>query len=222
MKISTLLIAASLVAAAGSANAANLIVNGGFNNGNTVSAPGGGFATLGTGSTAMNGWTVSSGNIDWIQGYWQSADGDGYSVDLNGNNPGAISQTINTVAGRTYNLTFDMSANPDSTVDSTRVAIIGAGGSTIGTADYTLTPSNSKSNMLWQDESFSFVADSSSTVISFTSGSTDGDCCYGAAIDNVGVAGVPEPATWALSILGVGLVGMSLRRSAKTRLIQTA
>ena len=97
MKISTLLIAASLVALAGSANAANLIVNGGFNNGNTVAAPGGGFSTLTSGSTAINGWTVSTGDIDWIQGYWQSADGDGYSVDLNGNNPGGVSQTIATV-----------------------------------------------------------------------------------------------------------------------------
>jgi choice-of-anchor C domain-containing protein len=221
MKISTLLIAASLVAAAGSANAANLIVNGGFNNGQTVSAPGGTFATLGTNSTAMNGWTVTSGDIDWIQGYWQSADGDGFSVDLNGNNPGAISQTINTVAGQSYQLTFAMSANPDSTVDSTRIAVIGANG-TIGSASYTLTAANSKSNMLWTTETFDFVANSSTTAISFTSGSVDGDCCYGAAIDNVAVAGVPEPATWALSILGLGLMGMALRRSAKTRLTQTA
>jgi len=212
MKISTLLIAASLVTAAGSANAADLIVNGGFNNGGTVAAPGGGFTTLGSGSGAMTGWTVSGGDIDWIRGYWQSADGDGFSVDLNGNTPGAVSQTINTVSGQTYHLTFDLSANPDSTVDSTRVAVLGANGSTIGTADYTLTPANSKANMLWQGQTFDFMANSGTTVISFTSGNTVGDCCYGAAIDNVAVAGVPEPATWGLMTLGVGLAGFALRR----------
>jgi len=211
--LKSLLVAGSLLAIAGSASAANLVVNGGFNNGATVGAPGGGFATLGTGSNAITGWSIVGGNVDWIQGYWQSSDGDGFSVDLNGNNPGAIAQTISTVVGQFYSLTFDMSGNPDNFQGETRVAVIGAGGVTIGSASYTLTGANTKANMLWQSEIFNFTATSTSTEIRFTSGNGGVNCCYGAAIDNVAVGnGVPEPATWGLLIVGFGGVGALARR----------
>ena len=212
----TIALAGALLAAtvlAGSASAAtNLISNGGFNNGGTVGEPGGGFATLGVGSGALTGWSIDAGDIDWIQGYWQSSDGDGYSVDLNGNHPATISQTIATVAGRSYTLTFDMSGNPDNFRGDTRIAVLGANGGTIGSANYSLTGANSKANMLWAGQSFSFVANSTSTKISFASGNGGDNCCYGAAIDNVGVAGVPEPAAWGLMILGFGAAGATLRR----------
>ena len=211
--LKSLLVGASFLAIAGSASAANLIANGGFNNGASVAAPGGGFATLGTGSGAISGWDIVGGNIDWIEGYWQSSDGDGFSVDLNGSGPGAIAQTINTVAGQSYTLTFDMSGNPDAFLGETRIAIIGAGGTTIGSATYTLTGANNKANMLWQSEIFNFTATGATTEIRFTSGNGGDNCCYGGAIDNVAVgAGVPEPATWGMMIAGFGGIGALARR----------
>src|SRR5688572_16530500 len=166
-----LLIGSAALAIAGPAGAVELIVNGGFNNGGTVAEPTGGFATLGVGNTSINAWDIDAGTIDWIQGYWQSADGDGYSVDLNGNSPASISQSISTLAGQSYILRFAMSGNPDNFRGETRVAVIGADG-TIGSATYTLTAANTRANMLWAEQTFGFTATDSSTIISFTSGNT--------------------------------------------------
>src|SRR5688572_4185382 len=89
---------AGAMAVAGSAGAVELITNGGFADG--ANPAGGGFQTVSGGE--IPGWMVLDGNLDWIKGYWQSSDGDGYSIDLNGSSPGSIGQTINTVLGKLY------------------------------------------------------------------------------------------------------------------------
>jgi choice-of-anchor C domain-containing protein len=207
----TLLAGAALVATfalAGSASAAELIVNGHFRNGDTP-APGG-FITVGTGfadASLIPGWDVLDGNVDWITGYWAGSDGDGYSIDLDGYfSHATIGQTISTVAGHTYNLTFDIAANPD--YAGMRVAVVGANGSTIGTENYNLVGGG----FVWEGRSLNFTANSDSTLITFASGDSAENCCFGAAIDNVSVMAVPEPATWALMITGFGGAGAMLRR----------
>ena len=45
-----------------------------------------------------------------------NADEGSRSIDLNAFNPGSISQTIATVPGQTYNVSFAMSGNPDANV----------------------------------------------------------------------------------------------------------
>lgn len=195
---------AGALAAAGSASAVELVTNGGFAGPNP---PNGTFQTV-TGGT-IPGWTVLSGNVDWIKGYWESSDGDGYSVDLNGGTQGAIGQTITTVIGKLYILRFDISGNPDNFYGQTRVAVIGANGD-IGSASY-LVDSNSRADMQWEGRKLAFVANSTSTQITFTSDNGGANCCWGAAIDNVSVA-VPEPGVWALMIMGFGGAGAMLRR----------
>src|SRR5450631_2855770 len=100
----------SATASPGSA-AVNLVTNGSFENG-TGDAGFGGFTTLGGGATNITGWTVTGGSIDWIHGYWPAADGT-HSIDLNGNSVGGMEQTISTVAGQGYKMTFWISGNPD-------------------------------------------------------------------------------------------------------------
>jgi choice-of-anchor C domain-containing protein len=205
--------AAAGLLVAGSAQAA-AIVNGGFADGEI--APNGSFQTVGVSTGVIPGWSVVSGNVDWIRGYCQSSDGDGFSVDLNGDAPGAIAQTIATVAGQTYHLTFDMSANPDIGSD-TRVILANTGGDpTTFTYSFTVGP-NSRSSMNWVSQSLDFTATGSSTQIEFASGSTD-QCCYGAAIDNVAISGgaVPEPASWALMLTGFFGMGSVLRRQRQS------
>src|ERR1700730_17938460 len=89
------------------ANAA-IVVNGSFEDG--TNQPGAGsFATIPGSSSSIAGWSVI-GSVDWINGYWQASD-QTHSVDLNGTALGGVQQIINTVAGQTYRVTFDLSAN---------------------------------------------------------------------------------------------------------------
>jgi choice-of-anchor C domain-containing protein len=213
MTFKTNLMAAAVAAAtlviAGSAGAAT-IVNGGFVG---PSAPDGGFQTVGVSTGVIPGWTVSSGNVDWIKGYWQSSDGDAFSVDLNGTTPGAISQTIDTVIGQTYTLTFDMSGNPDNGSDL-RLLLADTGGAATTFAYNLDVSTNSHSNMNWTPQSLNFTATGAATTITFASGAGGANCCFGAAIDNVAIANaVPEPSSWALMLTGFLGVGTVLRRS---------
>ena len=91
------------LAVGGAAHAANLVTDGDF------SSPSGGptFTTYAAGSS-FDGWSVTSGSVDLIGGYWQAPTPGGGSVDLDGNAPGAISQSIATGTGEyTLWLPFD-------------------------------------------------------------------------------------------------------------------
>src|ERR1700729_1013381 len=72
--------------------AANLIQDGNFDNpvaGNpfdTISAPN----SFGAG----NVWNVTSGSVDVIGNYWQTAPTGAHTVDLDGNSPGGINQSF--------------------------------------------------------------------------------------------------------------------------------
>ena len=128
-------------------------------------------------------------------------------------NPDSLTQTVNLVAGKTYNIGFDYYApangiaNPfDATlaflIDGLPVGGVLTAGSGSGTAAQT-----------WFNFGTSFVAAASgpaSLTFEFRGlGSTAADF----AIDRVyAVAAVPEPAAWGMMIGGFGLVGMAIRR----------
>ena len=91
---------------------AELVTNGSFETGPSVASA---FVTLTATDTSINGWTVSSGDIDYIGGsspYWSAADGSA-SLDMNGTQQGTIDQTLTTVAGQQYTLSFYAGPNPD-------------------------------------------------------------------------------------------------------------
>lgn len=84
----------------------NIAADGQFMQGTVAST-----STVYTSGQSLGGWTVSSGSVDLINDLWQRSPSGGRSVDLDGSTPGAITQTLTTVAGNTYQVRFVMSAN---------------------------------------------------------------------------------------------------------------
>ena len=198
----------AITAFGASAASAASVVNGSFERG-VGDAGLGGFSTLGGGSTSIFGWTVTGGSVDWINGYWQAPDGT-HSIDLNGVSVGGVEQSIATTAGQQYLLSFQMSGNPD-IGSGTRTMQVGAGGAS-APYSYTFTVGpNGHSNMNWVTDTLRFTATGPTTLISFAS-TSNGNCCWGPALDNVSISAVPEPTTWAMMFLGMGLIGVAARR----------
>jgi choice-of-anchor C domain-containing protein len=152
-------------------------------NGSFEDGPGeiGAFITLTAGSTAITGWTVVSGSIDLIGSYWDASDGD-RSIDLNGSEPGAISQVFDTEPGALYQIFFDMAGNPDG-VQSLKVLVVSAD-STASEYEFNST-GKTNTEMGWTEISFIFQASSDSTTLEFASISPDS--AFGPALDNVRV-----------------------------------
>jgi choice-of-anchor C domain-containing protein len=194
---------ATSLALAFSANAAT-ILNGSFEDG---TAPGG-FTTVGAGETAITGWTVGGNSVDYIGSYWTAQDGS-RSIDLAGNGIGMISQTLATIAGQAYRVSFWVARNPDGGLNP-RTGFVGWNGSN---SQFSFNnPNSTLTNMGWEQRSFTFAATGTSTTLSFAADPATSAGAFGAALDNVVIAAVPEPATWLMLILGFGLVGGAMRR----------
>lgn len=205
----TLLVAAAAAAMLpGTANAAGF-VNGSFESG---IGPGS-FTTVGGGNTtSISGWKVTGASVDYIGSYW-TAQNLSRSIDLNGDGQGGIEQTFDTVANTIYTVSFWLAGNPDG-APVTKTVQVGATGAM--NTNFTFNSAGiTKSNMGWTNYTYSFVAQGPSTTLSFASLDAG---FYGAALDNVSVsAAVPEPAAWAMMIIGFGLVGGAMRRRSNAR-----
>lgn len=197
----------ALAFSGGAASAAS-IVNGSFETGPTPGA----FLTLGTGDTSITGWTVSAGTIDYIGTYWTAQDGV-RSIDLAGNSPGALSQSFATNIGQTYRITYWIGRNPDGGVNP-RTGYIDVGG---GQTQFLYSGSGTRADMQWQQEFFNFTATGATTTLTLAADPQTAGQFFGPAIDNISIALVPEPAAWALMIVGFGIVGGALRRNGPRR-----
>ena len=136
-----------------------------------------------SGSTAIAGWSVTSGSVDWIQPPVWAAQSGTYSLDMNGNGPGEIAQSFATVSGTTYLVQFYLAANtyPWGTTTVTLSANATGGSS----ASYTV---NVVPTVNWTLQSYTFTATGAATTLTFAGDPNSG--ASGPALDNVSVSAV--------------------------------
>ena len=171
-----------------------------FTNFDSVSVPNGSYIIVPT----VEGWTATAGDGIEIQNH---AAGDPFSetnlVELDSNNNSAMSRSID--AG-TYTLTFQYSARPNVAADSNGIDVL-----INGVSIFNVT-GDGGSGTHWMGQTVTFGVNDTSILTFAAIGTSDS---LGGYLDDIGLTGVPEPATWALMIGGFGLVGAAARRRTR-------
>jgi hypothetical protein len=141
--------------------------------------------------------------------YFLCAPGQGDCVDLdgstgNGNDPAGILQSKALVGAGTYTLSFDLQGNERGAAAQTTVVTLGA------TPIASIKLGSSDPYKLY---SYTFTT-TASGYLTFTEHGPvpQGSDQQGNVLDNVVLSsGVPEPAAWALMLVGLGAMGVALR-----------
>ena len=189
---------------------------------------GGGVSVLNYASFAN--WDVT-GQVDLVKepGYGITCN-TGSCVDLDGTTgPGqiAMKNAYSFNAGDTVNFTFDISGNQrggpgdnltfgftfGGLTQINNVDFWGTNFGSLNVSSYSNAFGPLSSSYPWTSYTISFVAANAGNVKFFLG--TDSADNVGILIDNVSLSiggAVPEPATWAMMIMGFGLAGSALRR----------
>lgn len=195
---------------------ANLIQNGGFES--PLVTPGG-YSQYNSGDTFDGGWVVGGHDIDLVSSTYAesgivfNSNSGLASIDLTGGgNTGAnsVSQIIPTSTGMRYTISFYVGRAQSSTTSSyTGPASILL---SVGDVNQTFTNSNVlDGGIQWTLFTTSFVAQGSSTTVTFTNQTTGISNLAG--LDDVNVTAAPAPG--AMAVFGLGLLGRARRRSRR-------
>ena len=172
----------------------NLLTNGSFEQ---PAISGAFVANLNSG---IDNWSITGTNVDIIRSLWSASEGQ-QSIDLNGSGPGGVEQSLNTVAGMSYTVAFDLSKNSGEGSSSAAIQVSADGQSAV----HTFSGASTSSDMLWEARSFSFVADNTSATLNIVSQSPSAS---GPALDNVRLwaNGVSAQAGVATLVQGLSVV----------------
>jgi hypothetical protein len=198
-------IAAATVAPA---HAANLIVNGGFEASNSQTSTPPGWTNIGHADGVISYAAFGTPAYDGLNYY----DIGGFGAPTPAVNDG-IMQTIATVIGQSYRLTFGRSGENTQGVST----VLGVTTGALVTSFTHVGTGAGVFNDPFSTTTIDFVATSAATAIKFQIFSSTQIGFNDPLIDAVSVeavrnGGVPEPAAWAMMLAGFGLVGGAMRR----------
>ncbi len=223
MKVGSIGIVAALGLVCGDAFAD--VVNGDFSS-PTVAA--GTFTNFTNGSAIGTGaWTARGVGVSVVSGSFQqngiafvSPTGTaGQWLDLTGfnanNSTDGVTQSIATVAGGSYQLTFSVGSvfNPGGIFGTSSTVNLQINGAADGA--FTNSCTTCTTTQGWQQFTVDFTATGPSTSLGFFNGdpATDNDNGLGSIhVVQVGTLATPEPAAYALLAAGLGILGVLARR----------
>eukprot|EP01041_Mallomonas_annulata_P019365 gene19365-38671_t len=162
---------------------------------------------------SADGWTTTGGPGIELQNNVAGSSFTGATNDVfveldshnggSGQNNTTMSRTI--AAPGQYLLEFLYSPRPGVAANSNGILV-----SLNGAALAPVFTQQGGGNTIWSTKTIQFTALSANSTLSFAgAGISD---TLGGYVDNIRLTAVPEPATWAMMILGFGGVGAALRR----------
>lgn len=155
---------------------------------------------------AAHGWDFGGGSYTWNNSRLLVNDSADYYVQLraSGGNDSYMTQTFSTVAGTTYTVSFDYI----SVRGTTQFGLQDGDSSSSNWIGYE-SLANSASRTNWDNYTYTFTALSDETTLGFVTASAGARLF----LNNIAVtAAVPEPASMALFMAGLGALGLVSRR----------
>ncbi len=223
VRVTVLILIMFLSFGAGRSTAQNLLTNGDFENIGTITLNNG-FSAVGTGGL-IPGWTTTAGSAANANVYIAAANSGAnwipnpehgtYAIQLDStsNNTlrrsSTISQTVTVNAGGSYLLSFwfntEVKANLTSIIQTTLSGAFASTNTYSTTAGATIT----QASAVWVHVTQTFTATTSGNLTILFSDISTSDS--NAALDDVSLTAVPEPATCLAGAFALGLVGWRVR-----------
>ena len=143
----------------------------------------------------VGAWEVVDNGVDLRGSTWEDSPLGGRALDLTSNvGHGTIQQTLDTVAGQTYTILFQMSGNFEGS-ETSQTLNVNVDGASTGFS-FNEPAGWARDNLQWESRSLTFTATSTSTVLQFegTSG-----FLRGAIVSDISVISEPVPAAGSLT-----------------------